>query len=92
MQNKASKSLMVLLSVGVFMQSNLVAEEFHLDQLDPHSSIQINADGTKVIKKEDGTTIQIKPDGSKTITKPDGTKVQINSNGTKSAKDNFSYD
>lgn len=50
------------------------------------TTIQIESDGTKIIKKPDGTTVQIKSDGSKLIQRPDGTSIQIESNGTKIIK------
>ena len=47
------------------------------------ASIQIQPDGTKIIKAPDNTTIQVKPDGTKIIKEADGTTVQKNPDGSK---------
>jgi hypothetical protein len=81
------------------MQANLFAEQASSTVSDQNSSmrthhtpredgatVQIEADGTKIITTKNKTIIQVKPDGTKIISKADGTIVQKNRDGTKIIK------
>ncbi len=51
-------------------------------------SVKIEADGSKTIKRADGTYVQIKPNGSKIIRDADGTLIEIKPDGSKIIKKN----
>jgi hypothetical protein len=84
MKNTQSlKSLFSLSAVGVFTLIGVLPFNVVTGHTEGNTSVQINADGSKVIHDADGSTIQVQPDGSKVIHKPDGTSIQIQSDGTK---------
>jgi hypothetical protein len=80
------------LTLGLFLDANLHAgkpvykSNDQLMQDEAGSRVQINSDGSKLIKKPDGTTVQVKPDGSKIIKDKDGTRIEVKADGTKSIK------
>lgn len=45
---------------------------------------EMQLDGIKIIKDQEGSFIQIKPDGSKVIGKVDGTSIEVKADGSKS--------
>jgi hypothetical protein len=85
--------LMSFLTLGGFLQGNLMADDkmdadsssanskFFQDE--EGSSVQVEADGTKIIKRNDGTIVQVKPDGTKFIRSADGSTIQVGPDGTK---------
>jgi hypothetical protein len=80
---KSKQSLLSMLFVSVFtlgtmLQPHLMAEE--------KEEVRINADGSKYIKKADGSSVEIKPDGTKLINEADGTSIQVKPDGTKIVK------
>lgn len=54
--------------------------------LKEESTTTTEPDGTKIIKRSDGTSLQIKPDNTKIIQESDGSVIQIEPNGTKIIK------
>lgn len=50
------------------------------------ATVEVRADGTKIIKKSDGTSVEIKPDGTKFIRDSDGSTILINPDGSKTIK------
>lgn len=47
-------------------------------------TIEMTPDGSKIIKKADGTSVEVKSDGTKVIKKADGTSIEVRPDGTKS--------
>lgn len=94
-----SLSLAGFLAINGFFQTNLIAGHSSSSKETDSSvqtystkdsktnsdgtTIQINQDGTKVIKTKNNTTIEIKPDGTKIIKKPGGVMIQKNPDGSK---------
>jgi hypothetical protein len=53
---------------------------------DKGTSVKVEKDGSKFIRKADGTTIQVRADGSKLIKAADGTTIEVDVNGQKTVK------
>lgn len=67
---------------SMLCMGSLLADETYI-QDENGTTVQIEKDGSKTIKKADGTIVQVKPDGSKLIKTPEGTTIQIDANGKK---------
>lgn len=67
-----------MLGTLVIVNPSFAAEE--------NATVEVKADGTKTIKKSDGTTIEIKPDGTKFVRDADGSTILINPDGSKTIK------
>jgi hypothetical protein len=76
------------LALSVFLQANQMtvkSEQFPSHMLE-EESVQMKPDGTKFIKKADGSSVEIRPDGTKIIQEADGTFALIMPDGTKIIK------
>ncbi len=77
----SNKKIIITLVVG--LMSTLAADT----PVDVEGgTVKTEADGTKTVKRPDGTMLQVKPDGSKLITKPDGETIEIKADGSKIIK------
>lgn len=84
--------------LGVILQSDLegegvepnyrtVEESFSIyDEGVEGATVQVKADGTKIITTRDTTVIEVKPDGSKIIKNADGSTIEKKTDGSKIIK------
>lgn len=89
------KHYVPFLALGLLLQATLVANNQPQLQVDTDkhtlflkddegNSVEIKADGSKVIKKTDGTLVEVRPDGSKhIIDAKDATSIEVKVDGTK---------
>jgi hypothetical protein len=91
MKNILSKLLIIsgLLQISLIAEDSAISEkptrQIYIED-EAGAFVQIDKDGTKTIKKKDGTTVIIKPDGTKFIQDQDGTTIQVDASGNKSIK------
>ena len=79
-------SVLSIVAVSGFNQ--VMADQLpsvHVEDADG-SLVEVEADGTKIIKKPDGTTVQIETDGTKIVKETDGSSIKVEADGSKTIK------